>query len=88
MLTGPNPGRILIRNSRFERLGLNGTAHGIYVGGGELYVYQSEFLRSKSQGMEIKSRARKTVIERSVIASLDGVDSRLLDIPNGGELFR
>jgi hypothetical protein len=88
LLTGPKPGRILIINSKFERLGNNtGQSHGIYVGGGELYIFKSKFLSSKNEGMEIKSRAKKTVIDRSVIASLDGMDSRLLDIPNGGELI-
>jgi tetrahydromethanopterin S-methyltransferase subunit F len=87
LLTGPEPGKIMIMNSKFERLGKNGQAHGIYVGGGELYIYKSEFVSSKSEGMEIKSRAKKTVIDRSIVASLSGVDSRLLDIPNGGQLI-
>lgn len=87
LLTGRNAGRVLIKNSKFERLGKKGQAHGIYVGGGELYIYKSQFLAGKSEGMEVKSRARKTVVEKSVIASLDGYDSRLLDIPNGGELI-
>lgn len=86
LLTGHEPGLVVIRNSRFERLGKNGQAHGIYVGGGELYIVDSFFLASKSEGMEIKSRAQKTVVERTTVASLDGVDSRLLDIPNGGVL--
>lgn len=86
LLTGHKPGRILIRNSKFENLGKNGQAHGIYVGGGELFIFKSEFLASKSEGMEVKSRAKRTIVERSVIASLDGRDSRLLDVPNGGEL--
>jgi hypothetical protein len=43
-------------------------------------------LASKSQGHEVKSRAQQTLIEDSVIASLDGKDSRLIDIPNGGTI--
>ncbi|MCO7223140.1 fibronectin type III domain-containing protein [Pleionea sp. CnH1-48] len=77
-------GLILIENSRFERLGLNGLAHAIYVNAGELIVRGSHILSSKSEGHEIKSRAARTTIESSVVASLDGVDSRLLDISNGG----
>jgi len=47
----------------------------------------SLFLSAVSQGHEIKSRAESTRIERSVIASLGGDDSRLLDISDGGELI-
>jgi hypothetical protein len=87
ILTGGKPGTITISDSRFELLGKNGRAHGLYIGGGELFVRDSLVLSSVSQGHEIKSRARRNVIERSVIASLGGSDSRLLDISNGGELI-
>ncbi|MCC2614874.1 hypothetical protein LJ739_01305 [Aestuariibacter halophilus] len=86
LLTGGKPGIVKIINSRFENLGRIGRAHGIYVGGGQLFIQNSHFLSSKDEGHEIKSRAAVTVIERSVIASLSGNDSRLIDIPNGGEL--
>ncbi len=85
ILTGNNPGLVIIRDSRFERLGNNGQAHGIYIGGGRLLVEDSIFLASKSEGHEIKSRATATLIMNSVIASLDGRDSRLIDLPNGGD---
>lgn len=77
-------GTILVEHSRFERLG---RPHGIYVGRGEthLIVRNSQFLRSSEEGHEIKSRATRNTIERNVIASLDGVDSRLIDLPEGGE---
>ncbi|WP_207060982.1 hypothetical protein [Motiliproteus sp. SC1-56] len=87
VLTGKNPGFVVIRNSRFQRLGKRGRAHAIYVGGGELQIINSEILASKDEGHEVKSRARRTVIESSLIASLDSMDSRLLDIANGGELI-
>jgi len=87
LLTSRNPGLVVIQNSRFENLGaVAGQAHGIYVDGGELVIKNSIFIRAKEQGMEIKSRAKKTYISGSVIASLDSQDSRLLDIPSGGEL--
>lgn len=87
VLTGRNPGRVLIDNSRFERLGKRGQAHGIYIGGGELHIRDSQFLQSVDEGHEVKSRASRTFIERSIIASLDGRDSRLIDVPNGGVLI-
>lgn len=86
LLTGDNPGTVLIKNSWFERLGHAGTAHGVYVGGGALKIYRSIFLASRDQGHEIKSRALSTIIDYSIIASLDGVDSRLIDISVGGKL--
>jgi hypothetical protein len=86
ILTGGKPGWVNIRDSRFERLGHNGQSHGIYIGGGELFISDSLFLASKSEGHEIKTRAVETTITRSVIASLNGVDSRLIDAPNGGIL--
>ena len=86
-------GTILIEDSRFERLGGDrkiaaGQAHGIYVGPTEAFILRrSQVLASKDEGHEVKSRARRTVIEDNVIASLDGMDSRLIDIPNGGEVI-
>lgn len=86
LLSGKSSGNILIENSRFERLGHGGRSHGIYVGSGELYINNSKFLSSKKEGHEIKSRARKTLISNSTIASINGKDSRLIDVSNGGEL--
>ncbi len=86
LLTGSDPGMVAIWNSRFERLGQAGRAHGIYVGGGRLHISRSVFLAARDQGHEIKSRAIETIIKDTVIASLDGADSRLIDVANGGRL--
>jgi hypothetical protein len=84
-------GRVVIEDSVFERLGGDaelglGQAHAIYIGhrADELVVRRSRVLASKEEGHEIKSRAKRTFIEDSVVASLDGRDSRLIDVPNGG----
>lgn len=83
-------GSILIEDSKFENLGgacgiKCGRAHGIYIGkASELTVRGSTFLSPKDEGHAIKSRAARTTIENNVIASLEGKDSRLIDIPNGG----
>ena len=89
VLSGKKKGydEVTITNSRFENLGNKGSAHGIYVGGGYLKIVDSLFLSSRREGHEIKSRAESTKIERSVIASLGGKDSRLIDIPNGGRVL-
>lgn len=85
VLTAPNVGTVTVEDSVFERLGADGRAHGIYVGDTDaLIIRRSAFLSSRGEGHEVKSRAARTVIEDSVIASLDGVDSRLIDLPNGG----
>lgn len=86
LLSGKNSGLLWVDNSRFERLGKSGQAHGIYVGSGELYINNSYFLSSKNEGHEIKSRARKTIIHNTTIASLYGKDSRLIDVSSGGIL--
>ena len=81
-------GSVLIEDSRFERLGRNGRAHGIYVNElDELTVRRTHVLSTKDEGHGVKSRAVKTVIEDSVIASVGGDDSRLIDISNGGEVI-
>lgn len=88
LLTGQNPGIVVIENSRFERLGYGGQAHGIYIGrNGILLVRNSQFLSSKGEGHAIKSRARVSIIIDNVIASLEGIDSRLIDVPNGGDVM-
>lgn len=88
LLADANPqASVLIEDSLFERLGQDGQAHGIYVNQiAELVVRGSQFLASQNEGHEIKSRALRTVIECSTIASLDGVDSRNIDLPNGGDV--
>ena len=88
MLIGDQGGTVVIEDSRFERLGATGRAHGVYANHiQELTIRRSCFLSSRDQGHEVKSRALRTVIENSIIASLDGFDSRLIDIPNGGDLI-
>lgn len=84
LLAWDRAGTILIEDSRFERNGKRGQAHAIYVNGGKLIVRRTFILSSKDQGHGIKSRAEETLIEKSVIASLLGDDSRLIDISDGG----
>jgi hypothetical protein len=88
VLIGDQGGAVVIEDSRFERLGAIGRSHGVYANHiRQLTIRRSCFLSSRDEGHEVKSRAAHTVIEASVIASLDGVDSRLVDVPNGGGLI-
>ena len=84
--TARETGFLKIYDSRFERLGFNGQAHGIYTNKAEVYIYQSLFVAAKNEGHAIKVRGRKLYIESSIIASLSSDDSRLIDMSNGGEL--
>lgn len=78
---------VSINNSRLESLGNAGSAHAVYVNSGHLSINNTLVLSARREGHEIKSRAAKTTIINSVIASLNGDDSRLIDVPNGGELL-
>lgn len=90
MITGNSvPGTILVENSRFERNGFNsGLSHGVYVGEGadNFIIRNSTFLSPKGSGVLIKSRAKRTTIEGSTIAALNGKGGRIIDIANGGFL--
>lgn len=87
ILSGPGGGTVLVENSRFERNGYGGYAHGLYIGPEvvEFIFRGNSVLSTKSEGHGVKSRALKSVIEDNVIASLEGDDSRAIDLPNGGE---
>jgi len=84
LLANQESGDILIEDSMFRANGAAGRAHGMYINGGRLTVRRTQVLSSKDQGHGIKSRAERTIIEDSVIASLEGDDSRLIDLPVGG----
>lgn len=86
ILTTPTPGLVEIEDSRFEKLGHRGQAHGVYTNGGQLRISNSLMLGAKGEGHEVKSRSDVTIIEDSVVASLSSRDSRLIDVSNGGEL--
>lgn len=87
LLAADGGGAVVVEDSRFERLGAGGRAHGVYVNAVDsLTIRRSTFLSGQEEGHEIKSRAARTTIEDSLVASLDGVDSRLVDVPDGGDL--
>ncbi len=88
IMGGPRKGTILIENSIFERNGANrGQAHGLYISQGDTFILRnSQILSTKGQGHSLKSGAKRTIIEDSVIAALDGVNSRAVDAFGGGEV--
>ncbi|MTJ82963.1 MAG: hypothetical protein F8N37_18420 [Telmatospirillum sp.] len=85
ILTGGGTGTVTVEDSLFERLGAGGRAHGLYIGDSDaLILRRTSVLASTGEGHEVKSRAARTTIDGCVIASLGGVDSRLIDASNGG----
>jgi len=89
ILTGKGTGMLLIEDSLFENNGYRGSAlgHNVYAQGQTLKFIRSQSLRARNEGHEIKSRALRTFIDQSVIASIDSRDSRSIDIPNGGDII-
>ena len=88
LLGSPKGGDIVIRNSRFESLGEGAFFHGVYtLENTSLYIENSIFLNNRNSGHEIKSRSRHTEITNSIVASPNSLDSRLVDVPNGGTLI-
>lgn len=85
--TAKETGFVKIFDSRFELLGFNGQAHGIYTNKADVAIYQSLFVATKSEGHAIKVRGNRLYIDASVITSLSSNDSRLIDMSNGGELI-
>lgn len=81
-------GSLIIRRSTFEFNGANGgQAHGIYVtDGAEVWIDTSTILHSKGQGHSVKVGARRLVITKSMIAGLNGRNSRAIDYYAGGIL--
>ena len=75
---------VIVEDSILENLGATGRSHGLYIDGKRLEVRRTKIIGSKDQGHGIKSRCETTIIERNLIASGDGDDSRLIDISSGG----
>jgi hypothetical protein len=89
ILGGLNKGRLVITNSLFERNGANsGEAHALHINkGDELIIKKSRILATKGRGHSLKTGARRTVVEDSVLAALEGRNSGAIDAYGGGELI-
>jgi hypothetical protein len=86
-ILGNSEGRFLIENSAFIDNGFdNGQSHGLYVGGDEIVIRHCRILSTQNAGHSIKAGPRKLTIEDSVIAALNGHNSRALDAYAGGEV--
>lgn len=90
LLSSASGDTVLIQNSKFYNNGMNassGMAHNMYIGPSASFTFKnSQSLHAKLGGHDLKSRAAKTIVDGSVIATVDGVDSRCMDISNGGQV--
>jgi len=89
ILTGHKGGKIVIEDSFIHDSGRyqpGNYGHNVYTNSGELYFRRSWSLRAANEGHELKSRSRITIIENSLLASINSEDSRIVDVPEGGEL--
>ena len=85
ILTWDRANKILIEDSIFEGNGKAGRAHGMYITGAQqVIIRRTRILGSRDEGHGLKLRAKYILVENSVVASLEGNDSYLIDIPNGG----
>lgn len=81
-------GTVTIEDSTFSHFGKDGLHHAVYIPRvDQLIIRRSKFLCSKHGDHEVKSGARKTVIEDTLIDGQDCIDSRAVDTYNGGELI-
>jgi hypothetical protein len=85
--TSTAPNRLVVEDSLFEQLGRGGYAHGLYVGTAvDLFVLRNSVVRSNhDDGHLVKSRAKRNVLECNSIASLEGLNSYGVDLPQGGD---
>lgn len=91
VLTDNRGGQLFFEDSLIENTGLKDRSstlgHGLYAGSiDRLVVRNSIIRRAFGDGHILKSRAKETLIENSVIAGLDGFHSRTIDFPCSGKL--
>jgi len=89
VLTGHEGGNISIYDSYLHDSGAGergNLGHNVYVNSGRLAFIRSWSLMARNAGHELKSRAAHTLIQDSLIASVNARDSRLVDVPDGGVL--
>lgn len=89
VLTGHRGGALRIVDSLVRDSGSGGDGqlgHNVYVNSGTLAFIRSWSLAARNGGHGIKSRAARTLIRDSLVASLNARDSRLVDLPEAGLL--
>ncbi len=87
-IIGSAAGAVFVDSSLFSGAGAGGRAHGIYINSAkELIIRNTIFHSTKGQGHTVKSGAARTIIQNSVLAALNGENSRALDFYGDGTLI-
>lgn len=82
-------GRLVVEDSTIEEMGYANSdlGHLVYAGAIDDLVIRNSVLRiSRNRGHLVKSRAKRTLIDRSYLLGMDGYNSREIDLPCGGEV--
>ncbi|MEM9386277.1 MAG: hypothetical protein AAGA68_14545 [Pseudomonadota bacterium] len=89
VLGGAGPsGALIVESSLFVGNGKEGRAHGIYMGNGREFVFRDSVVHStKDGGHSLKIGAQRALIVSSIVAALDGDNSRAIDFFGGGVLY-
>ena len=92
ILTDNRGGSLTLEDSLIENTGLNDQStilgHGFYAGIIDSVIIRNSTIRRPfGDGHVFKSRAGNTLIENSVIAGVDGLQSRTIDFPCSGILI-
>lgn len=88
ILGAPNNenGILTIEDSTFEGHGKNGRAHGLYINGGSEAILRNVKILASDNGHLLKTGARSTLVENSVIAALGGNSGAAINNYSGGKL--
>ncbi len=88
ILGAPNNenGVMTIEDSYFEGHGKNGQAHGLYISGGDKAILRNVKILASDNGHLLKTGARSTLVENSIIAALGGNSGAAINAYGGGSL--
>jgi len=82
----PNGGVMTIEDSLFSGNGKAGHAHGIYINGGESAILRNVKILAANDGHLLKTGAKSTLVEGSIIAALGGNSGAAINAYGGGKL--
>ena len=85
LMATKSSGVVRIEDSIFAENGHKGRPN-ILAEGDALELVRSQVVAARGEGHEITTTAKRTLIEDSIVASLDAVDSRMIDAPLGGAI--
>lgn len=84
--TNNKDGVMTIEDSYFEGHGKGERAHGLYINGGAKAILRNIKILASNNGHLLKTGAKITLVEDSVIASLDGNSGEVINAYGGGQL--